>query len=155
MFVAFGSTAVWVMFDFPVANRMEGYMDSSDGERFVKNDSRKYMNDKGLVTRDRQTRKDVFYLYKSLWNKNETTVHITSSRLRQVPAGKAFTIKVYSNARNLTLYQNGRIVTKRYSSEEDTGVIWTFPGIRLKKDSDTFKVVANNGTNDEVTISRL
>ena len=71
------------------------------------------------------------------------------------PAGEEFTIKVYSNAKNLSLYQNGKLVTKKYSSGEDTGVIWTFPGIRLKKDSDTFRVVANNGTKDEVTWSRL
>jgi beta-galactosidase len=147
-------TSAWVLFDFPVASRMEGYMDSSDGEHFVRNDSRKYMNDKGLVTRDRGTKKDVFYLYKSLWNKKETTVYITSRRLKSIPAGKSFTIKVYSNAKNLTLYQNGKLVTKKNSSGEDTGVIWTFEGIRLNKDSDTFRVVANNGVKDEVTFSR-
>ena len=147
-------TSVWVLFDFPVANRQEGYMDSYDGERFIANDARKYMNDKGLVTRDRQTRKDAFYLYKSLWNKKETTVYVTSRRLRSIPAGKEFTIKVYSNAKTLTLYQNGRQIAKKYNSGEDTGVIWTFPGISLKKDSDTFRVVANNGVKDEVTFSR-
>ena len=147
-------TSAWVMFDFPVASRQEGYMDSYDGVRFVQNDDRKYMNDKGLVTRDRETKKDVFYLYKALWNKQETTVHITSSRLRYIPAGEEFTIKVYSNARNLTLYQNGKLVTRKNSSGEETGVIWTFPGIRLKKDSDTFRVVANNGVKEEVTFSR-
>ena len=130
-------------------------MDSADGERFVQNDARKYMNDKGLVTRDRRIKKDVFYLYKSLWNKKVTTVHITSSRLSGIPAGKTFSLKVYSNARNLTLYQNGRIVTKKYSSGEDTGVIWTFEGLKLNKESDTFRVVANNGVKDEVTWNRL
>ncbi len=150
-----GFTSAWVMFDFPSSSRTEGYMDSSDGERFVKNEARKYMNDKGLVTRDRQTRKDVFYLYKALWNKKERTVHIASSRLSGVPAGKDFSIKVYSNARTLTLYQNGRVVAKKYNSGEDTGVIWTFSGLRMKKDKDTFKVVANNGAKDEVTYSRL
>ncbi|MBR4755441.1 MAG: hypothetical protein IK076_00705 [Bacteroidales bacterium] len=150
-----GFTAVWVMFDFPVANRQEGYMDSSNGKDFVPNEDRKYMNDKGLVTRDRLTRKDPFYLYKALWNKKETTVHITSSRLKYVPEGRDFSIKVYSNAKNLTLYQNGKIVTKKLRSEEDTGVIWTFSGLRLKKDSDTFKVVANNGVKDEITLSGL
>ncbi len=147
-------TSAWLMFDFPVANRTEGYMDSSDGERFVSSEARKYMNDKGLVTRDRQTRKDVFYLYKSLWNKKETTVYITSRRLRSRPSGEEFTIKVYSNARSLSLYQNGKLVKKKTGSGEDTGVIWTFPGIRLQKDSDTFRVVANNGARDEVTWSR-
>ena len=149
-----GFTSAWVMFDFPVANRNEGFMDSSDGEYFVANESRKYMNDKGLVTRDRQTKKDVFYLYKSLWNRKETTVYITSRRLRSRPAGQEFSIKVYSNAKSLSLYQNGKLVTKKTSSGEDTGVIWTFPGIRMKTDSDSFRVVANNGTRDEVTWSR-
>ena len=150
-----GFTSAWVMFDFPVANRNEGYMDCADGTRLVTNESRKYMNDKGLVTRDRQTKKDVFYLYKSLWNKKETTVYITSRRLRSLPAGRDFTIKVYSNAKSLTLYQNGKQIARQVSSGEDTGVIWTFPGIRLKKDSDTFRVVANNGVKDEVTWTSL
>lgn len=147
-------TSVWVLFDFPVAARQEGYMDSEDGEKFVRNNDRKYMNDKGLVTRDRQTKKDVFYLYKSLWNENETTVHITSRRLRCVPAGEEFRIKVYSNAKYLTLYQNGRQVTRMTSSEESTGVVWTFPAVRLKTAEDTFKVVANNGVSDEIVIRR-
>jgi beta-galactosidase len=150
-----GFTSAWVMFDFPVANRNEGYMDCADGTRLVTNESRKYMNDKGLVTRDRQTKKDVFYLYKSLWNKKETTVYITSRRLRSLPAGRDFTIQVYSNAKSLTLYQNGKQIARQVSSGEDTGVIWTFPGIRLKKDSDTFRVVANNGVKDEVTWTSL
>lgn len=148
-------TSVWVLFDFPVASRMEGYMDSCDGEHFESNSSRKFMNDKGLVTRDRQTKKDVFYLYKALWNKEETTVHITRSRLKFYPADTDLEIKVYSNAKSLTLYQNDKVVTKRIGSGESTGVIWTFPAVRLKTDTDTFKVVANNGTEESVTLSRL
>ena len=148
-------TSVWVLFDFPVASRMEGFMDSSDGENFQMCGERKFMNDKGLVTRDRQTKKDVFYLYKSLWNKSETTVCITRRRLKSYPAGVDLKIKVYSNAKTLTLYQNDRVVTKKYGSEESTGVIWTFPAVRLKTDMDTFKVVADDGTTDEVTLSRL
>lgn len=148
-------TSLWVLFDFPVANRMEGYIDSEDGVHFTKALERRYMNDKGLVTRDRQTRKDVFYLYKSLWNKDETTVYITSRRLKFFPPDQDLRIKVYSNAKYLTLYQNGKIVTKMYGSEESTGVIWTFPAVRLRTDQDTFKVISNNGVVDEVVISRL
>jgi len=147
-------TSVWVLFDFPVAARQEGYMDSEDGVKFVRNNDRKYMNDKGLVTRDRQTKKDVFYLYKSLWNKDETTVHITSSRLKYFPAGQDLRIKVYSNAKYLTLYQNGRQVTRLTSSEESSGVVWTFPAVRLKTAEDTFKVVSNNGVTDEITLKK-
>jgi beta-galactosidase/beta-glucuronidase len=147
-------TSVWVMFDFPVASRKEGFMDSDDGRRFTANNDRKYMNDKGIVTRDRQTKKDVFYLYKSLWNKSETTVHITSSRLKYFPSDQDLCIKVYSNAKYLTLYQNGRLVSKLTSSGESSGVVWTFPAVRMKTGEDTFKVVSNNGVSDEITLLR-
>ena len=147
-------TSVWVLFDFPVANRQEGYMDSEDGVEYVRNNDRKYMNDKGLVTRDRQTRKDVFYLYKSLWNKDETTVYITSRRLKYFPAGEDLRVKVYSNAKYLTLYQNGRQVARLTSSGESSGVVWTFPPVRLKTDEDTFKVVSNNGVADEIILKK-
>ena len=100
------------------------------------------------------TKKDAFYLYKSLWNKEETTVHITSSRLKYFPAGEDLRIKVYSNARYLTLYQNGRMVTRLTSSEESSGVVWTFPAVRMKTDEDTFKVVANNGVTDEIALRK-
>jgi beta-galactosidase/beta-glucuronidase len=148
-------TAVWVLFDFPVANREEGWMDSDNGEVFVPNEARKYMNDKGLVTRDRMTRKDPFYLYKSLWNTDETTVYITGRRLRYYPVGQDLIIKVYSNAKSLTLYQNGKQVARKTSSGESTGVIWEFPAVRLKTDQDTFKVVSDKGVTDSVTLSRL
>lgn len=148
-------TSLWVLFDFPVASRKEGFLDSSDGKTFVENPSRKFMNDKGLVTRDRQTKKDVFYLYKSLWNDAETTVHITRTRLKSYPAGEDLSIKVYSNAKSLTLYQNDRIVTRKVGSEESTGVIWTFPSVRLKTDCDTFKVVSDNGVEDSWVLSRM
>ena len=45
---------VWVMFDFASARRTEGDRDG--------------VNDKGLVTGDRKTRKDAFYFYKANWN---------------------------------------------------------------------------------------
>ena len=150
-----GFTSAWVLFDFPVASRMEGYMDSEDGEHFTVCEDRKYMNDKGLVTRDRKTKKDVFYLYKSLWNKDETTVYITGRRLKFHPAGKDLTIKVYSNAKSLTLYQNDKLVDRKTSSGESTGVVWTFSGLRLKNDTDVFKAVASDGTSDEMQLSKL
>lgn len=148
-------TSVWVMFDFAVSGRKEGYLDSDNGETFTDNPERYSLNDKGLVTRDRKLRKDSFYLYKSLWNKDETTVRFTSSRRKHFPAGEDLRLKVYSNAKTLTLYQNGVMVQKMMGSGESTGVIWEFPALRLKTESDTFKVVSENGVQDEVTISRL
>ncbi len=37
-------------------------------------------NNSGLVTFDRRDRKDIFYLYKSHWQRNEPTLHIADSR---------------------------------------------------------------------------
>lgn len=108
----------------------------------------------GLVSYDRQTRKDAFYLCKSLWNKNETTVRIAGGHPSFRASGKDAVIRVYSNAKSLTLYQNGSQVARKTSSGEPTGVIWTFPATKVKGDSATFKVVADNGVSDEVTVTR-
>jgi len=148
-------TSLWVMFDFPVANRMEGYMDTDDGVNFTESEARKFMNDKGLVTRDRKTKKDVFYLYKSLWNNNVQTVYITSRRFSKRPADAPIYIKVYSNAKKLTLYQNGTAVETMNGSGEETGVIWKFKPLKFLSDNDTFKVVSEEGTSDEISLQRF
>ena len=70
-------------------------------------------------------------------------------------AGKEFSIKVYSNASGLTLYHNGRQVSRKTSPDDPAGVVWTFSGLKLKEDTDVFRVVASDGTSDEVSLSRL
>lgn len=146
-------TSVWVMFDFAVADRLEGYMDTSDGVTFTESEFRKYTNDKGLVTRDRKTKKDVFYLYKSSWNHAEETIYITSRRYTTRPIDEPIEIKVYSNAQSLTLYQNGRKVQTLDSSGEISGVIWKFKPLKFQTASDTFRVVSDSGKFDEVTFA--
>ena len=121
-------TSLWILFDFPVANRHEGFMDSEDGVNYVVNPARMYMNDKGLITRDRQTKKDVFYLYKAWWNQEVKTVYITERRLHYRPAGQQFTL-----------------------SASVVGVIWKFNGVTMGSGDTTFKVVSPDGTADEVT----
>ena len=145
-------TTIWVMFDFAVANRYEGYMDTDDGVNFTESEVRKFINDKGLVTRDRKIKKDVYYLYKSLWNKSATTVYITSRRFTQRPAEAPITIKVYSNAKTLTLYQNGKAIETLNGSGEETGVIWNFKPVKFASANDTFKVVSSDGTTDEINL---
>ncbi len=83
---------VWNMFDFAADARNQG------GEPG--------MNHKGLVTFDRQTKKDSFYLYKAYWNK-EPMVHITAKRYQYRPE-KVTTVKVYTNCESVTLYANGK-----------------------------------------------
>ena len=78
---------VWNMFDFGSAVRNEGGV--------------KGRNNKGLVTFDRKTKKDAFYLYKAFWS-DDKFVHLVGDRypLRTIGA-KTFT--VYSNCDKVTL----------------------------------------------------
>jgi len=91
------ATYYWVMFDFAVDARNEG--------------SQPALNDKGLVTANRQIKKDSFYLYKANWNKNETFAYITSRRWVDREAGKTY-IKVYSNCDNVELFVNNQSLGK-------------------------------------------
>ena len=60
------ATHVWNLFDFAADGRDEG---GKHGE-----------NQKGLVTIDRKTKKDAFYLYKAAWNKKEAFVRLCGKR---------------------------------------------------------------------------
>ena len=148
-------TSLWILFDFPVADRKEGFLNSDDGVNYVENPARMYTNDKGLVTRDRETRKDVFYLYKSWWNQSEETVYIAERRLRRRPAGSVFTLTVYSNAGSLTLLRNGESIATKDSSGEISGVIWKFEGLEMGDAETIFEVVSDRGTRDSVTFLPL
>ena len=85
---------VWNMFDFGCAARNEGGVAGR--------------NNKGLVTIDRKTRKDSFYLYQAYWTK-DPMVHINGRRYAQ-RAGETTEVKVYSNQDCVTLYLNGKEV---------------------------------------------
>ena len=148
-------TSLWILFDFPVAQRREGYMDSDDGVNFTENPARMFTNDKGLITRDRATKKDVFYLYKAWWNKQEETVYIAGRRLAARPAGEPFTLTVYSNAPSLKLMKDGEEIAALESSGEDTGVIWKFPGLTVGPDGSSFTVVSPSGKTDTVSFRAL
>ena len=148
-------TSLWILFDFPVANRHEGFMDSNDGVEYKENPDRMYMNDKGIITRDRATRKDVFYLYKSWWNHSEETVYIAGRRLEYRPEGQEFTLTVYSNAPSLKVLKNGKEISSQTSSGEPTGVIWKFPGLTVDGPETVFKVVSSSGKSDAVTFKAL
>ena len=88
------ATHVWNMFDFAADARDQG------GEPG--------MNHKGLVTFDRKTKKDSFYLYKAWWS-DEAFVHICSKRFVE-RTGSTATVKVYSNQSTVALYVIGNKV---------------------------------------------
>jgi beta-galactosidase len=150
-----GFTSLWILFDFPVADRHEGYLDSEDGINFTENPDRMYMNDKGLITRDRATKKDVFYLYKAWWNHHEETVYIAGRRLTARPADEPFTLTVYSNAPSLKLMKDGVEVAALDYSGEETGVIWKFPDLLVAPEGSVFTVVSPSGKTDSVTFRAL
>ena len=86
---------VWNMFDFAADARNQG------GEPG--------MNHKGLMTFDRKTKKDAFYLYKAYWNKKDKFVYLAGKRYEFRSAPKQ-TITVYSNLDEVSLYHNGKLV---------------------------------------------
>ncbi len=85
---------LWNMFDFGVVKRNEG--------------DRPNQNDKGMVSFDRQTKKDGFYFYKANWNP-EPMIYITNRRFvsRRSPV---VDVQVICNAGPVTLTVNGREV---------------------------------------------
>jgi beta-galactosidase len=116
------STYVWNMFDFASASRREG---DANG-----------INDKGLVTADRKTRKDAFYFYKAKWT-SEPLVYITSRR--HVERDDPNTpVKVYSNCDSVELKVNGQSL----GSKTSDNCIFRWPEVRLKEGLNTVEAIA-------------
>ncbi len=92
------ATHVWNLFDFAADGRDEG---GKHGE-----------NQKGLVTFDRKTKKDAFYLYKASWNKTEPFVHLCSKRYENRSEDET-EIKVYSNQASVRLYVDDRLFAEQ------------------------------------------
>ncbi len=107
------ATHVWNMFDFAADARDQG------GEPG--------MNHKGLVTFDRKTKKDSFYLYQAYWT-DKPMVHICSKRFEERGVDK-ITVKVYSNQPQVTLFQNGKVLGTKYGEK-----VFTFD-VALEKEN--------------------
>ena len=69
------------------------------------------MNHKGLVTFDRKTKKDSFYLYKAWWS-DEAFVHICSKRFTDRTASE-IEVKVYSNQKTVALFADGQKIAEQ------------------------------------------
>ena len=70
----------------------------------------------GLVTFDRNDKKDAYYLYRALWNKKEPTLHISDKR-RAVRQDSIQQIKFYSSASNapILLINNDTVKFREYA----------------------------------------
>ena len=87
------ATHVWNMFDFAVDMRNEGGVQGR--------------NNKGLVTIDRKTKKDSFYLYKAYWT-TEPMVHLAKKRYVYRCEDET-EVLVYSNLPEVSLYVDGKL----------------------------------------------
>ena len=117
-------TFLWVMFDFASSSRHEG---DHPGK-----------NDKGLVTRDRKTRKDAFYFYKAQWTK-EPFVYITDRRFNCRPDKHAI-VKVYANCRSVELSLNGRSLGTR----EGVNGVFVWPETVLKEGQNHIRAIGHH-----------
>ena len=124
---------VWNMFDFHSGLRNEG--------------GQKNINAKGLVTYDRNTRKDAFYYYKAKWSE-EKFLHICSKRFVN-RAKESIEIKVYTNLSDAVLY----VDEKEFGSgtNDGNGRI-VFSDVPLHEGENRIKVAAEGLTDESVFV---
>ena len=126
------SSHVWNMFDFGCAARDEGGVAGR--------------NNKGLVTMDRRTKKDSYYIYQAYWSK-KPMVHLCGRRYAQ-RAGDTTQIRVYSNQPQVALYMDGNLV------EEKTGEKVFVFDVALKDGFNIIGAVAGD-VKDVMTIEKV
>ena len=125
------ATHVWNMFDFAADNRDEGGI--------------KGRNNKGLVTMDRKTKKDAYYVYKAYWTK-EPMVHIAGRRFRDRAPGER-DLRIYTNADTVTLCVNGKL----YGTQEAKDHMVIFPEVALQPGENTL-TASVEGAEDSIVL---
>lgn len=100
---------VWLnnLFDFGAARRPYG------------------INASGLVTFDRRTRKDAFYLYRALWNRDMPTLRIADRRSLRAD-GTVRQLHVYAQERPLLLVDGDTVAVRPWASCQ-----WLSDSVRL------------------------
>lgn len=119
---------VWNMFDFGSANRNEGDVLG--------------VNTKGLVTFDRETRKDPFFFYKAIWS--DTPVTYIVGRRYTNRAYAVNDVKVYHNGEFVELSINGTPVGSMAAGqcEQSTCI---FEDVTLAAGANTVTAVGTHG----------
>ena len=100
-----------------------------------------YMNYKGLVTHDRQTKKDAFYFYKANWSE-EPVLHIISRR-DSIRNDSLVQISIYTNLAEAELFINDIRVSKKTMNSELHKITWD--KVALKKGMNVICVAGNKG----------
>ena len=123
---------VWNMFDFGCAARNEGGVSGR--------------NNKGLITMDRKTKKDSYFVYQAYWTQTPM-IHIAGRRHAQ-RAGETTEIKVYSNQDTVVLYVNGKEVGQQTAHR-----VFKF-NAALKEGFNTIVAVAGD-VKDSITLEKV
>ena len=123
---------VWNMFDFGCAARNEGGVSGR--------------NNKGLVTMDRKTKKDSYFVYQAYWTQTPM-IHIAGRRHAQ-RAGETTEIKVYSNQDTVVLYVNGKEVGQQTAHR-----VFKF-NVALNEGFNTIVAVAGD-VKDSITLEKV
>jgi beta-galactosidase len=113
---------VWNMFTFASDSRAEG--------------NTKGINNKGLVSHDRKTKKVAFYYYQAKWSK-KPMLHLTAKRFKE-RLNQQIELKVYSNQSHVDFYCNNKFLGKVHST---SGVFKI--NVKLKKGDNKVKVISN------------
>ena len=122
------SKLIWNMFDFAADGRDEG---DTPGR-----------NDKGMVTFDRQTRKDAFYFYKANWS-DSPVLYISSRRYTNRP-NNTVPVKIYANMDSVTLKVNG-ITVSTIDSSSAPDQIFQWNNVALQGGANTIEVTGTLG----------
>jgi len=99
---------VWNMFDFSWTYATRG--------------DEPFMNYKGLVTHDRETKKDAFYFYKANWSE-EPTLHIVSQR-DSIRKDSLVQVSVYTNLDEVGLVVNGNLISRKPMQSDIHKITW-------------------------------
>lgn len=98
------------------------------------------MNDKGMVTYDRKTRKDIFYFYKANWTR-QPMLYLTGRRFTE--RNHAVTdIKAYGNVEKATLFVNGK---KKGDTRRDDICRFVWPEVELSPGENIIRVEYRKG----------
>ena len=126
------ATHQWNCFDFAADARNEGGVQGR--------------NNKGLITYDRKTKKDAFYIYKAWWNP-EPMVFVSGGRfMNRAPEER--NVIVYTNCENVTLVVNGVEVETKAAVDH----MITFENVALKDGGNTVTAFSGDVKGNEIVL---
>lgn len=131
----FWGTFIWTMFDSGSAARREG--------------TRPGINDSGLVTFDRSTKKDAFYYYKANWNPDERFVYIAERRY-DVRSNQVQSFKAFSTCSDVQLIINDR---PQGVAQNDGFGTFTWKNCKLDQGVNVVEALTSEGFYDRIEIT--